>query len=92
MEAQNRTSAEPSDAPHQDSIARWWRTLPPATQAWLIEHNGEHLPPALVDDISTASGDGFNPAWWAGTCEESGAQLIDAVCDWIEEWANGEHR
>lgn len=39
-------------------MSRIWPHLAPPTQSWLIEHNGEPLPDAVVDEILTVTGGG----------------------------------
>lgn len=67
-------------------IAQWWHRVDPQDQDWLIEHNGEPLPPPMLDAITAAGADDR----WLGTIEPGGICLTDDAVDWIEGTANGE--
>lgn len=67
---------------HPMDIAGWWLRLLPATQEWLIAHNGEVLPREIADEIRSAGG--------SPTVGVDGVQLGDSDIDWIETVANEE--
>ncbi|GAB23746.1 hypothetical protein GOPIP_057_00640 [Gordonia polyisoprenivorans NBRC 16320 = JCM 10675] len=71
-------------------IDTWWPRLASDTQAWLIEHNGEPLPPGVKAEILTVNGGSTEPSWWAGELGEGQTELSDAAVDWIESVANDE--
>lgn len=54
-----------------------------------MAHNGEALPPAIVDDLFAANGGDPDPSWWVGD-RRGHRGLPDSVVDWIEAVANGE--
>ena len=62
----------------------------PATRAWLIENNGDAVPPEIVAEITTAGGLVASGAWWVGESGPSGFFISDEAADWIEAIANGE--
>jgi hypothetical protein len=64
------------------SIEEWWPRLHPATQAWLVQNNGDLLPNDVVAEITEAGG--------SLTPEPTGFSLPDDAVDWIEAIANGE--
>ncbi|MCY1222036.1 hypothetical protein D9M72_341130 [compost metagenome] len=37
-------------------ILEWWPLVDAETRGWLIEHNGEPLPPNVVADIMAVTG------------------------------------
>lgn len=70
-------------------IQALWPRLHPGTRNWLIAHNGEALPPAVLTDLLAANGGSPESAWW--TRDEVGRLgLPDDAVDWIEATANGE--
>ncbi|WP_432244966.1 hypothetical protein ACRB8A_14770 [Arthrobacter sp. G.S.26] len=70
-------------------IRVWWPLLDAETRDWLIEHNGEPLPPTVVDGIKAAAGGTTDSHSWANESPH-GLQLSDGAVDWIETVANGE--
>lgn len=70
-------------------MTTWWPLVGADTRAWLIDHNGEPLPPPVVTAIMVVTGGSTEPEWWAGESGD-GARLTDAAVDWIEAVANGE--
>lgn len=66
-----------------------WRRLTDPTRSWLIEHNGEPLPPAIQDEVERALAGTDAASWVVRTSR--GLALTDEAIDWIEEAANGEH-
>ncbi|MBT2588386.1 hypothetical protein J7I86_21510 [Arthrobacter sp. ISL-95] len=67
----------------------WWPSLDAETRDWLIEHNGEALPPKVVARIMAATGGTTDSRWWASESTD-GPQLSDEAVDWIEGVANDE--
>lgn len=72
------------------SIEHWWPKLKPPTQKWLIENNGDAVPPDVVAEITQVGGAITSDAWWAGRSGSSGFYFSDEAVDWIEAVANGE--
>ena len=70
-------------------IPSLWPSLAPATREWLIDHNGEALSAAVVDDIAAANGGSIDPRWWAQDADAP-VTLRDDIVDWVEAVANGE--
>ncbi|MBT2585649.1 hypothetical protein [Arthrobacter sp. ISL-95] len=70
-------------------IQVWWPLLDAETRDWLIEHNGEPLPPEVVTRIMAATGGTSDSRWWASGSAD-GPQLSDEAVDWIEGVANDE--
>ena len=71
------------------NIFEWWPLVDADTRGWLIEHNGEPLPPHVIADIMAATGGATDSGWWAGESED-GPHLSDEAVDWIEAVANDE--
>jgi hypothetical protein len=68
-------------------IEQWWPDLEPSTRQWLIAHNGEPVPEAVVRDIRRAgSADAAELSFDA----DGSASLSDDAIDWIEAVANEE--
>lgn len=72
------------------SIEHWWPRLSQETRDWLVAHNGDEVPAAVVAEITRAGGLVAGDAWGAGHDTPQGAYLPDEVVDWIEAVANGE--
>jgi hypothetical protein len=70
-------------------MTTWWPLVGAETRAWLIEHNGETLPPPVVTEIMAVTGGSTDPEWWAGESADR-PRLTDGAVDWIEAVANGE--
>ena len=70
-------------------IPALWPSLTTPTRAWLINHNGEALSPAVVDELTVANGGTIDPSWWADDADDP-TRLSDDAVDWIEAVANGE--
>jgi hypothetical protein len=68
----------------------WWPKLDSHTQAWLVAHNGEAVPPEVLSKVIAAGGSVTLNAWWVGESGPDGFSLSDAAVDWIEATANGE--
>ena len=71
------------------NIPEWWPLVDAETRSWLMEHNGEPLPPHVITGIMAVTGGRTDPGWWAGESED-GPQLSDQAVDWIEAAANDE--
>ena len=67
-----------------------WPLLSDSSRSWLIEHNGEPLPDALIAEMLRTTGGEPNAQWWAGPSAEGETQLTDDAVDWIETVANDE--
>ena len=72
------------------NIEEWWPNLDATTRDWLIAHNGEALPPHVLDQISAAGGAITPDARWAGDNGPDGFFLSDEATDWVEAVANRE--
>ena len=48
------------------SIEQWWSKLRPSTREWLIENNGDAVPPEIVAEITAAGGSITSNAWREG--------------------------
>ena len=70
-------------------IPSLWPSLTAGTRAWLIDHNGEGLSPAVVHELAAANGGSIDSNWWAEDAEEP-QTLTDELVDWIEAVANDE--
>ncbi|MBC7762478.1 MAG: hypothetical protein H7201_11930 [Candidatus Saccharibacteria bacterium] len=67
-------------------IELWWPKLSPSTREWLMQNNGDAVPPALVAEITRAGGEVATDS----ESEQSGVYLSDDDVDWIETVANEE--
>jgi len=65
-----------------------WPHLAPSSRSWLIEHNGEPLPDALIGQVLGIAGGEQNAPWWTGPSVDGQTQLTDEAVDWIETLAN----
>ncbi|GAA2746390.1 hypothetical protein GCM10009868_31600 [Terrabacter aerolatus] len=72
------------------SLETWWAQVRPETREWLVAHNGEPLPDAVVADILRVEGHVGADAWWADRDGNRGLSLSDAGVDWVEAVANDE--
>lgn len=72
------------------NIQDWWPLLDPATQQWLINNNGDVVPPSILDQIGAVAGQPTADASWVGSEGREGFSLSDAATDWIEQTANDE--
>lgn len=70
------------------SIEEWWPKLRPTSKSWLIEHNGEPVPPHLVDEIAEAGGQVSPDPDADSDGDETDFLLTDEQIDWVEELAN----
>lgn len=71
-------------------IEEWWPKLAPSTRHWLINHNGEVVPPSILDQITAAAGVPEEDSSWFESKVPEGILLSDEAIDWIEEMANDE--
>ncbi|ASN39410.1 hypothetical protein [Paeniglutamicibacter terrestris] len=72
------------------NIESWWPLLNSSTRQWLIDNNGDLVPPNILDQIAAVAGPLTSEASWvAGNIAEE-FMLSDQAVDWIEEAANGE--
>ena len=72
------------------SIEAWWPRLRQQSRDYLIDNNGDVVPPDLVEEIARAGGVITSEAWWVGPNGTDGLFLSDEAIDWIDEIANGE--
>ncbi len=66
-----------------------WQTLAMETREWLMDHNGEALSDAVLEEIVTANGGSDDPTWYSEDADGS-PRLSDRIVDWIEAVANDE--
>ncbi|MBC7443262.1 MAG: hypothetical protein H7311_12235 [Ramlibacter sp.] len=71
-------------------IEDWWPLLDWSTQQWLINNNGDVVPPDVLDQITAAAGEPTADASWVGNNVPEGFSLSDEAIDWIEMAANDE--
>jgi hypothetical protein len=71
-------------------IIEWWPKLDSDARAWLIDHNGEAVPPELWGEIVAVGGAVTSDARWVGDSGPDGLLLSDEAVDWIEAAANDE--
>ena len=67
-------------------IELWWPRLTPSTREWLMQNNGDTVPPEVVEEIMRAGGEVATD----NDSEQSGVYLSDDDVDWIETVANEE--
>lgn len=72
------------------SVEAWWPKLRQQSREYLIDNNGDEVPPDLVGEIARAGGVITTDAWWVGRSGPTGFFLSDEAIDWIEEVADGE--
>ena len=68
----------------------WWESLDQDAKEWLIEHNGETLPPEVLTKIVAAAGAVDSDPWWLGENTPDGLSLSDEAVDRLEAIANDE--
>jgi len=71
-------------------IETWWQKLSVPARAWLIAHNGDAVPPTIVEAIVEAAGTTSTEEHWIGEKGPDGYYLSDEATDWIEATANDE--
>jgi hypothetical protein len=79
-------SANRSDILRPMDIELWWPKLSPSTREWLIDNNGDSVPPEIAAEIRRAGGE----VSLDSESEQSGVYLSDDDVDWIETVANEE--
>ena len=72
------------------SIESWWPKLAASDQAWLIQHNGEPLPPEVLKKVTAVGGLICTPPHIVGYPRPDGFHFSDETIDRIEAIANGE--
>lgn len=73
------------------NIEKWWPLLSPLTQQWLIDNNGDVVPPSILDQITAVAGRPTAGASWVADNGAGELLLSDVAIDWIEEAANQEN-
>lgn len=71
-------------------IQEWWPLLDPAAQDWLIENNGDAVPPHMLEQITAVAGPAEADASWVGDDGSGSLSLSDEAVDWVEAAANRE--
>jgi hypothetical protein len=71
-------------------IDEWWPRLDVAARQWLIENNGDVVPPTVLDQIIAVTGTSPDDTSWLGENDTEGLLLSDEAVDWIEQLANEE--
>ena len=66
-----------------------WQTLTLETREWLMDHNGEALSDAVLEEIVAANGGSADPTWYAEDADGN-PRFSDSIVDWIETVANDE--
>ncbi|WP_411733455.1 hypothetical protein, partial [Paeniglutamicibacter sp.] len=72
------------------NIENWWPLLNSSTRQWLIDNNGDVVPPSILDQITAVAGPPTAEASWAADNVAEEFLLSDQAIDWIEEAANDE--
>ena len=72
------------------NIENWWPLLNSSTRQWLIDNNGDVVPPSILDQITAVAGTPTAEASWAADNVAEEFFLSDQAIDWIEEAANDE--
>jgi hypothetical protein len=73
------------------SVDQWWPKLQSSTQQWLMDHNGDVIPYAILSEITEAGGPAAGDSWWGDSKEAEGLIFPDEAIDWVEEAANDEN-
>jgi hypothetical protein len=73
------------------NIENWWPLLSSSTQQWLIDNNGDVVPPSILDQITAVAGHPTAEASWVADNIAEEFLLSDQAIDWIEEAANNEN-
>lgn len=71
-------------------IEEWWPRVDPSTRQWLIDNNGDVVPPTVLEKITAVAGVPTAGDSWVGDNDSEGLFLSDEAIDWIEETANDE--
>ena len=69
------------------NIFEWWPLVDAETRGWLIEHNGEPLPPHVIAHIMAVTGGTTDSEWWAGESAD-GPQLPDEAVRVVVQASN----
>lgn len=72
------------------NIENWWPLLNSSTRQWLIDNNGDVVPPNILDQIEAVAGPLMPEAPWVAGNDAEEFLLSDQAIDWIEEAANAE--
>lgn len=72
------------------SIEAWWPELPQRSREYMIDNNGDVVPPDLLEEITRAGGVITSDTWWVGSNSPTGFFLSDEAIAWVDEVANGE--
>lgn len=72
------------------NIENWWPLLNFSTRQWLIDNNGDVVPPSILDQITAVAGHPTAEASWIADSTAKEFFLSDQAIDWIEEAANDE--
>lgn len=72
------------------NIENWWPLLNSSTRQWLIDNNGDVVPPSVLEQITAVAGYPTAESSWAAGSVAAGFVLSDQAVDWIEEAANDE--
>lgn len=72
------------------NIQDWWPLLDSSTQQWLIDNNGDVVPPGILDQITAMTGQATAEDSWIHDTGHDGLFLSDEAIDWIEQTANEE--
>ncbi|MHA7175891.1 hypothetical protein ACX80D_04495 [Arthrobacter sp. Sr24] len=72
------------------NIQDWWPLLDSPTQQWLIDNNGDVVPPDILDQITAMTGQATAEDSWIQDTGHDGLFLSDEAFDWIEQTANEE--
>jgi hypothetical protein len=71
-------------------IEAWWPKLSAPVREWLAAHNGDVVPPTIVEAIVEAAGPVGAEERWFGESGPDGFFLSEEATDWIEATANDE--
>ncbi|MEO8221833.1 MAG: hypothetical protein ABI563_13730 [Specibacter sp.] len=72
------------------NIQDWWPLLDPSTRQWLINNNGDMVPPSILAQIKAVAGEAAADASCVGDDGPEGFSLSDEAIDWVEQAANDE--
>lgn len=72
------------------NIQDWWPLLDSPTQQWLIDNNGDVVPPGILDQITAMTGQATAKDSWIQDTGHDGLFLSDEAIDWIEQTGNEE--
>jgi hypothetical protein len=72
------------------NIQDWWPRLDASTRQWLVENNGDIVPPDVQARIAAVAEAAVAGDSWLGDGDPAQYSLSDEAVDWIEAAANGE--